>query len=669
MIVTKVAALLLVVGLIVGTLAGYVATFSLFQMQASKLQSDLSEALSEISDLNDSLSETMDEVSSLTGDIQDLEAETQRLEEELTKKTREHEEKIGELRLALARNVKINEVLYNPLGADDGNEWVELYNSGGSAVDLTEWTISGSDGSIKATLPSIILPPDCYLIIHFGPEEPGMHDTNFEDDSQAYFFAGNLKEVFYNDGDAVALYVGNPSVDTIVDYVAWSSKGTSLSALAENHASAAGIWTEGTFLDTSYQSGSFVMRGETIGRDCASADTDKSEDWDDNGGTDAWGPTEGRSNSGPLYTFDVSLFIVHFDLETVMWEYGFNVATVNVQNLQITTSEEKLLVTGDYEFMVEIQGETVPFKGTCKYNWWVVNATSFAVTVNISLTSDRGESFTLISQRYDSGIESQTYKWQRNLSATYVGLDGLPIPYSYEGTRTITQTAAEAFVLDDIRVVQGIDSIQRTAETTVTEIITSDTTSLFTLNAVTIPQVGDPELIHIETILEMDSDRQFNITIPVYTIQRGDYEFELLEPAAIEYKRVSGEPRDSFGRYQYNFTCTLGNPVLGFATVTVNLFEDYTKLDDKPIIRGEATASLEDYHIVTLKFYVYDWWRKMLRTGLRIVSGAAWAVGCFAGTVVGAPTCAGKFVAVGACAAGGVATDSLITDLTEEKKE
>ncbi len=112
------------------------------------------------------------------------------------------------------------------------------------------------------------------------------------------------------------------------------------------------------------------------------------------------------------------------------------------------------------------------------------------------------------------------------------------------------------------------------------------------------------------TILEMDSDRQFNITIPVYTIQRGGYEFELLEPAAIEFKRVLGELRDSFGLYQYNFTCTLGNPILGFATVTVNLLEDYTKLDDKPIIRGEATASLEDYRVVTLKFYVYDWWRK-----------------------------------------------------------
>jgi Lamin Tail Domain len=54
------------------------------------------------------------------------------------------------LSTALAWDVRINEVLYDPTGADAGGEWVELCNSGSSAVDLTGWTIE-SAGSSWAT--------------------------------------------------------------------------------------------------------------------------------------------------------------------------------------------------------------------------------------------------------------------------------------------------------------------------------------------------------------------------------------------------------------------------------------------------------------------------------------------------------------------------------------
>ncbi len=48
--------------------------------------------------------------------------------------------------------VVINEFVPNPLGDDAGKEWVELYNSGESEVDITGWTLQGQ--SLSGTLTS-----------------------------------------------------------------------------------------------------------------------------------------------------------------------------------------------------------------------------------------------------------------------------------------------------------------------------------------------------------------------------------------------------------------------------------------------------------------------------------------------------------------------------------
>lgn len=698
----------LIVGILLGGSLGYAGFYMIYNPQMDDLTAEiddheeryetLSQQIESLQNEHGSLLEQFETISGeyeeLSNVIEDLTLEREEILIELHEISLEREElidKIRELTIDLAGNVKINEILYNPLGADEGNEWVELYNYGESAVDLSGWTISGSDGSVKARLPAIDFPLGCFLIVHFGPDEPGMYEysisdseelgigeTKFDDEGYAYYFVGTLEEVFQNDEDSIALYIDEPSAETIVDYVAWNSKSieglappTSLPvvlSVAESYASDAGIWSEGTFLDTSYANENFVMRGETIGRNSVSTDTDSPEDWSDNGGSDAWGPTEGWSNSGPLYTFDVGLFISQYDIDTVLWEYGFSVEKVTAHDIQVTDSEEDLSVTMDYEFTLESYGTSVTFRGICNHNWEAINETSYVVTTDVHLISGV-ESFTLNSQRYETGVDTKIHKSQRTLSATYIGTDGLAYPYSYTGTRTIKHIASDTFQTNDIRFVLGLDGINRVANSTVIEVVTSDTKSSFTLDAVTTSELEEPEIIHMETILEMDGDRQFNITIPVYRIEREGYAFNVLEPATVEFKRVSGEPRDSFGRYEYTSKTNLGNPELGNATITINLYEDYTKIDGKPIIRGEFSASLDGYHIITMKYYFYDWWRRALRTGLRIVSATAWAVGCFAGTAAGAPTCVGKAVAVGACTAGMVATDSLVSDLVTEKKK
>ncbi len=67
-----------------------------------------------------------------------------------------------------ARGLVINEFLPNPDGADDGQEWVELYNGAGASVDASGWILEGGTSSFGtlATLPdSTTLAPGAFLLV------------------------------------------------------------------------------------------------------------------------------------------------------------------------------------------------------------------------------------------------------------------------------------------------------------------------------------------------------------------------------------------------------------------------------------------------------------------------------------------------------------------------
>jgi Lamin Tail Domain/PKD domain len=70
--------------------------------------------------------------------------------------------------------IVINEIMYDPPGTDTGNEWIELYNSGSSPVDLTGWTFNDGSSLTKHVfnvppknggVGSIIIQPDGYLLV------------------------------------------------------------------------------------------------------------------------------------------------------------------------------------------------------------------------------------------------------------------------------------------------------------------------------------------------------------------------------------------------------------------------------------------------------------------------------------------------------------------------
>lgn len=63
----------------------------------------------------------------------------------------------GEADCSAVGDVRLNELLSNPAGSDDGLEWVELYNRGTVAVDVSGWVVRGatkSTGGSSATLPA-----------------------------------------------------------------------------------------------------------------------------------------------------------------------------------------------------------------------------------------------------------------------------------------------------------------------------------------------------------------------------------------------------------------------------------------------------------------------------------------------------------------------------------
>lgn len=61
--------------------------------------------------------------------------------------------------------VYINEFEQNPAGSDFGNEWVELYNSGSSAVDVTGWVLTANGGNPQSKTLSGSIPAGGYMVV------------------------------------------------------------------------------------------------------------------------------------------------------------------------------------------------------------------------------------------------------------------------------------------------------------------------------------------------------------------------------------------------------------------------------------------------------------------------------------------------------------------------
>lgn len=86
--------------------------------------------------------------------------------------------------------IVINELMYSPITRDDADQYVELYNSGATAVDLTGWTLGGGIGF---TIPSgTTLAPNSYLVVANNAARLIPRYSNLTTNNTLGNFSGNL---------------------------------------------------------------------------------------------------------------------------------------------------------------------------------------------------------------------------------------------------------------------------------------------------------------------------------------------------------------------------------------------------------------------------------------------------------------------------------------------
>lgn len=171
--------------------------------------------------------------------------------------------------------VVLNEIGFDLAFGGVGDEadlhtWIELYNGTGAAVDLTGWTIGGSDGAAVLALPSCTLPAACFLTVHLMA---GTDDLDF-DDIDGHVFIDGAPALLDPEMGECAIYAGSPNATTIHDFVAWSRTGSYTPGVAHDDAVAAGIWTADAFVD-----GEEADAADTLGRYFDGFDRDVPNDW------------------------------------------------------------------------------------------------------------------------------------------------------------------------------------------------------------------------------------------------------------------------------------------------------------------------------------------------------------------------------------------------------
>jgi cardiolipin synthase A/B len=164
--------------------------------------------------------------------------------------------------------IVINEVEYDPIqdGVDSAWEWIELYNTGETPVDLDGWRLS--DNTASDTLSKHILPPGGVLVVAAGP---AFHDNYPGYDGEIVLLGSSIGGGLSNTGDRLVL---RDAGGTLVDAISYGSDSTYLAC--------SGFPCAG------------VAPGHSLEREPAGQDSDSPADL-----VDRYPPTPGRVEAAP----------------------------------------------------------------------------------------------------------------------------------------------------------------------------------------------------------------------------------------------------------------------------------------------------------------------------------------------------------------------------------
>jgi hypothetical protein len=112
--------------------------------------------------------------------------------------------------------IVINEIMYNLEGADEGREWVEIFNNGSTTADLTNWKFYDGQSNHKLNLArgSAIIYPGGYAIISSGADK-------FLTDNPS--FSGTILEGSFSLNNSNEILSIKDVSDNIIDQVSYSS--------------------------------------------------------------------------------------------------------------------------------------------------------------------------------------------------------------------------------------------------------------------------------------------------------------------------------------------------------------------------------------------------------------------------------------------------------------
>lgn len=165
---------------------------------------------------------------------------------------------------ALSNDIKISEVFYDPVGDDTGYEWIELYNSSNSVINLTGYNLFYYTGTYYV-FPSFTLNGKSYVLIH-------NNCAGLDSENDLYTGTTDSNNMGNTSGSIAIFNSSTHSSATIVDFVQYGADGKTW----ESSAVSAGIWTAGDFTPD-------VAIGHSISLKDLTQDNNSSADWVDLG--------------------------------------------------------------------------------------------------------------------------------------------------------------------------------------------------------------------------------------------------------------------------------------------------------------------------------------------------------------------------------------------------